>query len=108
MIEALEDLFPDYLELQLGKPQAATAMDAEAERQMGTRSCAVDDELIRPLDRLLVTVARNVPHHDLVVFLDRLAPEFKVLVRGASLLCLRRLSVVFFGHEALEQRRIVL
>ena len=34
VVEALEDFFPDDLQLQLGQPDADAAMDAEAERQM--------------------------------------------------------------------------
>ena len=70
LVEALEDLFPDDLQLQLGEPHADAAVDAEAERQMRARPRAVDDEVVGTLDRLLVAVARDVPHHDLVALLD--------------------------------------
>src|SRR6185312_7144136 len=43
LVEALEDFFPDDLQLQLGKTHADAAMDAEAERQMRARPRAIDD-----------------------------------------------------------------
>src|ERR1700743_2042418 len=60
--EALEDFFPDDLQLQLRKPHADAAVNAETERQMRARPRAIDDEFVRALDRLLVAVARDVPH----------------------------------------------
>src|ERR1700740_1948239 len=83
IVEALEDLFPDNLELQLGKADADAAVDAEAERQMRAWPRAIDQELVGALDRLLVAVARDVPHHDLVALLDLLAAELGVLKCGA-------------------------
>src|SRR6516225_11717933 len=59
IVEALEDLFPDDLELQLGEADADAAVDAKAERQMGARPGAIDQELVGALDRLLVAVARD-------------------------------------------------
>src|SRR3954452_24898487 len=70
VVESLEDLFPDNLELDLAKPQADAAVDAEAEREMRARAGAVNDEFVALFDRVGVAVARNVPHHDLVTFLD--------------------------------------
>src|SRR5581483_8622164 len=83
-VEALEDLFPDDLQLQLGQPHADAAVDAEAERQMRARPRTIDDELIRSLDRFLVAIAGNVPHHDLVALLDLLAAQLEIFERGAA------------------------
>src|SRR5580704_1044837 len=55
-VEALEDLLPDNLQLQLGKPHADAAVDTEAERQMDARPRTIDQELIGPLDCALVAV----------------------------------------------------
>src|SRR3954470_2682269 len=82
-VEALQHLFPDDLELELGKPHADAAVDAEAEGEVGARPRAIDDELVRPLEHLLVAVARDVPHHDAVALLDVLAANFSVLQRSA-------------------------
>src|SRR5690349_810894 len=90
-VEPLEDLFPDDLQLQLGKPHADAAVDAEAERDMGARPRAVDDEVVRLLDHFLVTVARDVPHHDLVALPDLFAAELDVGQRGAAHMGERRL-----------------
>src|SRR5262249_39005353 len=68
-VEPLQHLFPDDAQLQLGKPHADAAVDAETERQMGARPGAVDDELVRPLDHLVVAIAGDVPHHDAVALL---------------------------------------
>src|SRR3954452_17765918 len=61
-VEPLQHLLPDDLQLQLGKPHAHATVDAEAERQMGSRAGAVDDEVIGVLDYLFVAVAGDVPH----------------------------------------------
>src|SRR4051794_3286783 len=76
IVEPLEDFFPDDLELQLCQPDADTAMDTEAEGEMGARPGAIDDEVVGTLDSLLVAVAGDVPHHHLVTLLDLLAAEF--------------------------------
>src|SRR5207302_9650669 len=78
LLEALEHLLPDDLQLQLGQPHADAAMDAEAERQMRAWTGTIDDELIRVLDRLLVAVAGDVPHHDAVALLDLLVSDFGI------------------------------
>src|SRR5262245_6957644 len=51
IVEALEDLLPDDLELQLGEPHADAAVDSKAERQMRARPGPVDDEVIGMIDR---------------------------------------------------------
>src|SRR5262249_35867560 len=61
LVETLEDLLPDDLQLQLGEPHADAAVDAEAERDVRARPRAVDDEIVRLLDHVLVAVARDVP-----------------------------------------------
>src|SRR5262245_45291311 len=53
-VEALQDLLPDDLQLQLGEAEAYAAVDAEAEREMRARTLAVDDEIVRLVDHLLV------------------------------------------------------
>src|SRR5437764_1442214 len=106
MVESLEDLFPDNLELEFGKPQADAAVNAEAEGEMRARTRAVDDEIVGLFDRVLVTVARDVPHHDLVTFLDPLAPELEVDERGAAHMRQRRLPADHLRHEAVEQSRV--
>src|ERR1700722_6160488 len=56
--EALQDLFPPDGQLQFGQPVADTAVDAEPERQMLPRPRPVDDEVVRPFDRVRIAVAR--------------------------------------------------
>src|ERR1700761_4692799 len=102
MIEPLEDFFPDDLELQLGKADSDAAMDAEAERQMRARPGAIDQEFVGTLDRLLVAVARDVPHDDLVALPDLLAAEFEVGKRGAAHMGERRLPADHLRHEAVD------
>ena len=80
--EALEDLFPQHLELQLREAVAHAAVDAEAEAHVLARPRAIDDEAAGVLDRLLVAVARDVPHDDLVALADLLAAELDVGGRG--------------------------
>src|SRR3954452_12482954 len=57
MVEALHDFFPDDLQLQLGKPDSDATVNAEAERDVGARPRAVDDEVVRAFDHLVVAVA---------------------------------------------------
>src|SRR5437868_14009484 len=82
--ESLENLFPDDLELQLGQPDSDAAMDAEAERNVGTWPGAVNDEIVGAFDHVLVTIARDVPHHDLVALFDLPAAELDIFERGAA------------------------
>src|SRR3954454_19647913 len=84
IVEALEDFFPDNLQLQLGQPDPDAAVDAEAERDMGARPNTVENEVVGTFDHLLVAVARDVPHHDLVALLDLAAAEFEIRKRGAA------------------------
>src|SRR5437667_7953544 len=49
-VETLQHFVPHDLELQLGEPHADAAVDAEAERQMGARADAVDDEFLGLFD----------------------------------------------------------
>src|ERR1700709_25067 len=72
--EALQDTFPDDLELELGQAVADAAVDAEAERDVAARILAVDDIVVRPLDHLVVAVARDVPNHDLSALFAPPAP----------------------------------
>src|SRR5262249_4198322 len=90
-VEAFQHLLPDDLELQPRKPHADAAMNAEAERQMIARTRAVDDELVRAVDDLLVAIAGYVPHHDAVTLPDRLAAELGIGQRGAAHMRKRRL-----------------
>src|SRR5437868_4854762 len=64
--EPLQNLLPDHPQLHLGQAVADAAVDSEAERQVLAGAFAVDDECVRVLDRLLVAVARDVPHDDLL------------------------------------------
>src|SRR3546814_121543 len=67
---SLERFLPQHAQLHLREAIADTAMDAEAERQVMTRIGTVDDEPVGVLDLVAVTVARDVPHHDLIALLD--------------------------------------
>src|SRR4051812_7081857 len=82
VIEALKDFFPDYLQLQLSKPDPHATVDTEAERQMLARPGAVDDEVVRAFDHFLIAVPRNVPHHHLIALSDPLAADFDIFKRG--------------------------
>src|SRR3979411_312176 len=64
--EPLQDSFPDYLQLKLGQSEPNAAMNAEAEGDVGTRPGPVNDEVVGTLDDLLVAVARDVTHQQLV------------------------------------------
>src|SRR6185437_11865736 len=75
--EAPQDFLPQQFQLQLGEAVANATMDAEAEGQMLARALAVDDELVGPLDRLLVAIARDVPHCHLLTLADGLAANLR-------------------------------
>src|SRR5947209_13741547 len=72
-IEALQNLFPDDFQLQIGEPHAETAVDTEAERHMDARLRAIDNEIVRAFDHILVAIAGDVPHNDAVALPDALA-----------------------------------
>src|ERR1700681_2081774 len=105
LVEPLQDFFPDYLQLKLGQSEPNAAMNAEAEGDVGTRPGPVNDEGVRTLDELLVAAARDVPHHDLVTFLDLPAAELEVLERGPANMRQWRLPADHLRHETVDQRR---
>src|SRR5258705_5067037 len=80
--EPLHDFLPDDLQLQLGQSDSHATVNAEAEGEVGARPGAVDDELVGTIDHLVVAVARDVPHHDLVTFFEPLAAELDIFERG--------------------------
>src|SRR6266480_3668336 len=104
IIEPLEDFFPDYLQLQFGQPDPDATMNTEAEGEMGARPGSVDDELVGTIDHLFVTVARDIPHHDLVTFFELFAAELEVGKRGPAHMRQRRLPANHLRHEAVDQR----
>ena len=104
--EARQDLLPQNLELHLGQAVAHAAVDAETKRQVLARARAVDDEFIRPVDRVFVAVARQLPHGELVAFLDLFAAWFAAGQSGAPHEGKRRLPADDLGHHALDQGRV--
>ena len=102
---AAQHLLPQDAQLQLGQAVAQAAMDAEAERHVLARPLAIDDELVRLLDLLLVAVARDVPDHHLVAGLDLLAADLGVLQRGAAHVDHRRLPADDLRDRAGDQIR---
>src|SRR5258707_5530572 len=70
-VKTFQHFLPHDLELQLGEPHADAAVDAEAERQVGARTGAIDDEFFGLVDALFVAVARDIPHHHAFALLDR-------------------------------------
>src|SRR6478735_234449 len=83
IVEPLEDFFPDNLQLQFRQPDPDATMNTEAERDVGARPGAVDNEVVGAVDHVLVAVARDVPHHHLVALLDLAAAELEIRKRGA-------------------------
>src|SRR3981189_616938 len=81
-------------------------MNAEAEGDVGARAGPVDDELVGPVDYLIVAVTRDVPHHDLVTLLEPLAAELDVLERCPAHMRQWRLPADHLGHETIDQSRI--
>jgi hypothetical protein len=97
------DLLPQDAQLQLGQAVAEAAVNAEAEGEVLARAGAVGDQGVRVLDRLLVTVARDVPDHDLVALLDRLAANLGIIERSAPHMDHRRLPADDLGYQARDQ-----
>src|SRR5689334_18847816 len=69
-LEALQDLLPHHLQLHLCEPLADATMDAEAEGDVLARPGAIDHELVWSVDHIVIAVAGDVPHNDLVAFAD--------------------------------------
>src|SRR5580693_3661741 len=104
---AVQDFLPEDAQLKFGETVAEAAVNTEAEGEVLARAGAIGDQVIRVLDRLLVAVPRDVPDHDLVSLLDRLAADFRILERGAPHMDHRGLPADDLGHEARDQRRVV-
>src|ERR1700730_16606296 len=102
-VEPLQHLLPYDLQLQLGKPHADAAVDAEAERQMGAGPGAVDDEVVGVLDALFVAIAGDVPHHHPVALADFLVSDFGIDQRGAPHMRQWRLPANDFRHHRIDQ-----
>src|SRR3954471_3422977 len=75
-------------------------MDPKSERQMLPRAGTVDDEFVCPLDRLLVAVAGDVPHRQLVAGPDLFATELGVHNGGATHIGKRGLPADDLWHHA--------
>jgi hypothetical protein len=80
---ALQYLLPQDAEMHLGQPIADAPMNPEPERQVLTRPRAIHQELVRPVDRVFVAVARDVPHAHLVALADLLAADLRIRQRGS-------------------------
>ena len=74
---ALQDFLPEDLQLQFGEPIADATMNTGPERQVLARLGTIDDETVGRLDRILVAVARDIPHDDLIALGDRFAAELR-------------------------------
>src|SRR5580704_13767477 len=56
-VKALEDFFPSDAQLQFGKPETETTMDAETERNMIARIFALNFQLVSVIEHVLVAIA---------------------------------------------------
>ena len=81
-------------------------MDAGAERQVMAGPLPADDEAPGLVDRRLVAIARDVPHHDLVTPRDLLAGELTVACRSTAHMDDRRLVADGLRHEARQQASV--
>src|SRR6185503_2321604 len=96
---ALQDLLPENTQLLLGKPVADTAMDARAKGKMLPHLRPIDDELVSAFDLVVVAIAGDVPHHDLVALGDLLAAKLGIAPRGAAHVQHRRMIADDFGDQ---------
>src|SRR6202044_601688 len=101
--QAIEDFLPQDLQLHFGQALADASVNAEAERQMLAWPGAVDDEPVGLFDRLLVAIARDIPHGDLITLANELAAEFRVGKRSAAHVGERRLVANDFRRHRLDQ-----
>src|SRR5690606_33414351 len=97
--EALEDFLPQHLDLQFGHSCTDAAVNAGPEGQVTARVGSVDDEVVRPLEHVFVTVARKIPHHDLIAACDAAAPDGHIPHRRPSHVSDWRLPTHEFGRE---------
>jgi hypothetical protein len=104
-VKTLQHFLPDDLELQFGEPHADAAVNAEAERQMGTRAGAIDDELVGPFDPFFVAVARDVPHHDAIALPDLLPPS-SVSTSAVRRMCASGVCQRITLHHVFDQVRL--
>jgi hypothetical protein len=100
---AVQDFLPQDAQLQFGETVAEAAVNTEAEGEVLARAGAIGDQRIRVLDRLLVAVPRDVPDHDLVALLDRLAANLGIIERSAPHMDHRCLPADDLGYEAGDQ-----
>src|SRR3984893_12686366 len=101
--QPIEDFLPKNLQLHFGQALADAAVNTEAERQMLAWTGAVDDEAVGVFDRLLVAVARDVPHGDFVALADELAAKYDVFERGAAHVGDRRLVTNGLRRHRVDQ-----
>ena len=91
VVEPRQQLLPQDAELHLRQPAAHAAVHADAEREMVTGVVPADDEVVGILEGALITVARGVPHHDLVALADELTIQNRVLLGDPTHVGQRRL-----------------
>ena len=103
---ALQDFLPDDAELHLGEAVAHATVNAEAEGQMLAGALTIDHQLVRVRDYVLVAVARDIPHGNLVALPDLLAAQLVILQGGTAHMGERRLPAYDFGNHVRDQRRV--
>ena len=63
---------------------------------------AVETNLPRMIEHILVMIARIIPHHHLVAFFDELAAQLNIFQGGAAHMRERRLPANNFGHHFVD------
>ena len=77
-METLHYLFPEYAQLEFRQAIAHATMHAKTECNMCPRVGSIDDQFIGIFKYRLITVARELPHHNFVTFFD--VPSAKLIV----------------------------
>ena len=83
LFKAFHDFFPDNPKLHLSKAIAHAAVNPKPKSEVVASVASINDEPIRLIDHVLIAIALDVPHEQLIVFMDMPASQFDVLVCGA-------------------------
>ena len=83
-------------------------MNTEAKGQVIARIFTVNNQFFSTLKHVFISIAREIPHQQLIAGLNLLAADNAIVVRRATHVGERRLPANDFGHHIWNQRVIVL
>lgn len=96
---SLQHLLPQDFQLQLCKMPTHATMTPKAKREMLPYIFSIDDEAVGASNNLVVSVARDVSHHNFIASPDLLVPYREIVHSGPAHMRDRRLVSYNLGYR---------